>query len=196
MPIRRARVLTVVIAAWLFANIARADDLTALDHYVAAPDPAYSYKLVDTIKGPGQTTYILELTSQQWLTEKEVDRPIWKHWLTIVRPDELKTSKALMVIAGGANDRPAPKTAGTSLLIASASTGSVAAEVRGIPNQPLTFAGDKPRSEDALIAYTWDKFLHTGDDRWPARLPMTKAVVKAMDAVTAFCASTEGGQVK
>ena len=47
-----------------------------------------------------------------------------------------------------------------------------------------------------MIAYTWDKFLRTGDDKWPARLPMTKAAVRAMDTVTAFCASDEGGKFK
>jgi PhoPQ-activated pathogenicity-related protein len=101
-----------------------------------------------------------------------------------------------MVVSGGANDRPPPKSAPATLAIAAAGTGSVAAEVRMIPNQPVTFTGDRPRVEDALIAYTWDKFLRTGDERWPARLPMTKAVVRAMDAVTAFCASPEGGQTK
>jgi PhoPQ-activated pathogenicity-related protein len=171
-------------------------DQTALDRYVAAPDPAYDYKLLDTIKTPGQTTFILELTSQSWLTEKEVDRPVWKHILTIVRPDTVKSSSALMIISGGANGRPAPKAASTPLVIAASATNSVTAEIKMVPNQPLTFAGDKPRTEDALIAYTWDKFLHTGDERWPARLPMTKAVVKAMDAVTSFLASNEGGQIK
>jgi len=47
-----------------------------------------------------------------------------------------------------------------------------------------------------LIAYTWDKFLRTGDPKWPARLPMTKAAVRALDTVTAFCGSPVGGQVK
>src|SRR5256885_15668223 len=63
-----------------------------------------------------------------------------------------------------------------------------------IPNQPLTFTGDRPRSEDDFIAYTWDHFLRTGDERWPARLPMTKSAVRAMDAVTAFSASAAGGR--
>jgi hypothetical protein len=49
-----------------------------------------------------------------------------------------------------------------------------------------------PRSEDDFIAYTWDKFLRTGDEKWPARLPMTKSAVRAMDAITAFAAT--GGQ--
>ena len=62
-----------------------------------------------------------------------------------------------------------------------------------MPNQPVVFKDDPDaqaaRSEDDFIAYTWDKFLRTGDERWPARLPMTKSAVRAMDAVTAFAAS-------
>jgi PhoPQ-activated pathogenicity-related protein len=64
-----------------------------------------------------------------------------------------------------------------------------------VPNQPLVLGGDgQPRQEDDLIAYSWDKYLRTGDDRWPARLPMTKAAVRAMDAVTEFLASADGGR--
>src|SRR5881227_2382553 len=109
------KAILLALCCLLFTNQFRADDQTALDRYVAAPDPTYAYKLVNTIKSPGQTTYILELTSQTWLTEKEVDRPVWKHWLTIVRPDVLKSAKALMVISGGANDRPPPKRANGTL---------------------------------------------------------------------------------
>jgi len=63
------------------------DERTALDDYVAAPDTNYSYRLVNTIRGNDQTTYILDMTSQAWLTTNEVDRPLWKHWMNIVRPD-------------------------------------------------------------------------------------------------------------
>ena len=79
-------------------------DQTALDRYVAAPDPNYSYKLVNTIAGEGATTYVLEMTSQAWLTEKEVNRTVWKHWLLITRPDEVTTSIGLLYITGGGND--------------------------------------------------------------------------------------------
>ena len=58
------------------------DERTALDDYVAAPDTNYSYRLVNTIRGNDQTTYILDMTSQAWLTTNEVDRPLWKHWMT------------------------------------------------------------------------------------------------------------------
>ena len=65
-----------------------------------------------------------------------------------------------------------------------------------VPNEPLMFAGETTnRTEDAIIAYSWDKYLRTGDARWPAQLPMTKAAVRAMDTVTAFCGSAQGGGV-
>src|SRR5437763_9713921 len=52
------------------------DEQTALDRYVAAPDTNYAFHLVRTIPGKGQTTFLLEMTSQAWLTTNEVDRPV------------------------------------------------------------------------------------------------------------------------
>lgn len=186
-----------------FAQTAKADNLraksgrTALDDYVAAPDTNYSFHLVNRIEGKGQTTFILDMTSQAWLTTNEVDRPIWKHWLIIVKPDQVASSKSLLFISGGANDGRQPKSADANLARTALATKSIVSELKMIPNQPLVFAGEtKGRTEDALIAYTWDKFLRTGDSRWPARLPMTKAAVRAMDTVTAFCGSAEGGETK
>jgi PhoPQ-activated pathogenicity-related protein len=76
------------------------------------------------------------------------------------------------------------------------STRSIVAEVRMIPNQPLKFAGDQQgRSEDDLIALTWARFIQGGDESWPAQLPMTKAVVRAMDTVASLCASEQGGRI-
>jgi PhoPQ-activated pathogenicity-related protein len=195
---KRFQTFCATFVSALFVSIsAFASERTALDEYIAKPDSNYSFKLVKTMPGEGGTAYVLEMTSQQWLTEKEVDKPIWKHWLVIIKPDEVTSDTALLFIGGGANDRPAPDRLDQNLVQVARATKSVVADLRMVPNQPLVFAGEtKGRVEDSLIAYTWDKFLRTGDEKWPARLPMTKAAVRALDTITAFCASDEGGKNK
>jgi PhoPQ-activated pathogenicity-related protein len=171
-----------------------ASEQTALDRYVSALDTNYNFHLVRAIPGKDQTTFLLEMTSQAWLTTNEVDRTLWKHWLLIVRPDKINSSKSLLYISGGANDGKEPKGADATLAQIAVTTKSIVTELKMVPNQPLVFAGEaEGRSEDAFIAYTWDKFLRTGDEKWPARLPMTKAAVRAIDTVISFCASPEGG---
>ncbi len=178
----------------LGANSAQARHLTALDRYVAAPDPHYAYQLLHTVAGQGYTTYVLEMTSQQWLTTAEVNHPLWKHWLIITRPEAVTHPTGLLFIGGGSNERPAPTEADPKLVKIALATHSVVSELHMVPNQPLIFGNDgHPRVEDDLIAYTWDKYLRTGDDRWPARLPMTKSAVRAMDTITSFCAAAGGG---
>lgn len=167
---------------------------TALDRYVAAPDPNYKWELANTIEGKGYKAFVIELTSQKWRSEKEVDKPVWRHWLTIIRPDTVKFSTGFLFIAGGNNKSGVPKTADIMLTQMALDTGAVVAEIKQIPSEPLTFSDDgKPRNEDGIIAYTWDKFLRGGDENWPLRLPMTKASVRAMDTVTAFGKAENGG---
>lgn len=181
----------------LFAVAAHAASRpTALDRYVAAPDSNYRYSLAATIPGKGYTAYILDLASQEWRSAGEVDRPIWKHWLTIVRPDAVASATGFLFIDGGNNRSSAPVRPNASIVAMATSSGSVAAEIGQIPSEPLVFAGDgKKRSEDAIIAFTWDKFLRGGDDNWPLRLPMTKAVVRALDTITAFSKTPAGGAI-
>jgi PhoPQ-activated pathogenicity-related protein len=176
---------------------ARPVESTALDEYVAKADPNYGFRLVNTFPGKGHKVFLLEMTSQAWLTTQEVDRPVWKHWMIVVKPDEDTSPNSLLMISGGANDGKVPASANESLIKIALATKSVVTELKMVPNQPLVFAGEtEGRKEDSLIGYTWDKFLRTGDPKWPARLPMTKAVVRAMDTVTTFCGSAEGGGLK
>jgi len=173
-----------------------ADQRTALDRYVAAPDPSYRYTAVETISGEAYNAHLLEMTSQRWRNESEVDRPLWTHRLTVVAPDRVITDAALLVIGGGANDKTPSIRVNPLLALVAVTTGSVVAELRMVPNQPLTFAGESQAREDAIIAYSWDKYLRTGDEAWPLRLPMTKSVVRAMDAITALCRSAAGGGIE
>ena len=169
---------------------------TALDRYVAAPDASFSWKVLRQLPAEGVTATLLEMTSQRWLTEKEVERPLWTHWITVVRPVEIKSDVALLFITGGRLDRDPPSAPSAWLADLARDTGTVTAELRLVPNQPVVFKNDpahKPRVEDDFIAHTWDTFLRTGDERYPARLPMTKSAVRAMDAVIGFIASPEGG---
>ncbi len=171
---------------------------TALDRYVAKADPSFTWKKVAEAHDDSGTGYVLDLVSQNWLMPAEVNRTEWRHTLAIAKPAHLTHSTALLFISGGTNRAGTPPGLPSRDLIAIAkATESVVIELRMVPNQPLVFHGDGvERKEDDLIAYTWDQFLRTGDERWPARLPMTKAAVRAMDATMAFLASDEGGHAK
>ena len=197
-PVLIALVSTLVVAAPQQAPERRRSE-TALDRYVAAADPSFSWKVLRELEVEGAKATMLEMTSQKWLTEKEVERPLWTHWVTVVRPPQITSDIGFLFVTGGRLDRQPPARPAPWMIDLARETGTVVTELRLVPNQPIVFMDDparKPRIEDDFIAYTWDKFLRTGDEKWPARLPMTKSVVRAMDAVTQFAASTEGGSSK
>jgi PhoPQ-activated pathogenicity-related protein len=184
-----------LVAAFFWGSQLRAGE-TALDRYVRKPDGTYAWKVVHTVMGDGLTQFIVDLKSQTWRTEKDVDRPVWQHWLSIVKPDKPASKTAFLFIGGGANDGKPPKSAEERTLLIARATNTVAVELRMVPNQPLIFHDDgKLRKEDDLIAYTWDQFLKTGDETWPARLPMVKSAVRAMDCVQEFLAGEQGGKL-
>jgi len=168
---------------------------TPLDDYVAAPDASYRYDVVKTVKGPGYTAYIIDMTSQTWRTRDEVDKPVWQHWLTIIRPDGEKADTALLWINGGSTGRPAPDEADKMLAGVALAANAVVVDLRTVPNEPLVFADDPDnrRSEDAIIAYTYVKYVSTGDGTWPLLLPMVKSAVRAMDTVQKHLSSLNTG---
>jgi PhoPQ-activated pathogenicity-related protein len=176
---RRAAALLLLWAAALSAG-------TPLDDYVHAPDSHFRYSLVDTTTGPHGSVLTIQMTSQAWLPPGGVDRTEWKHWVFIYKPRTVRPGLALLFIGAGSNDKPRPETSEALARMAEAA-GAIVAEVYQIPNQPLTFHNDPygPRSEDEIVAHTWAGYIRTGDASWPLRLPMTKAVVRAMDVVSA-----------
>ena len=190
----------ISIALWMFCALALQVNAqeTSLDRYIAKPDPSYGWKLANRVSGQGYKGYILELSSQTWRSATEVDRPVWKHWLTIIKPDKATSNKALLFIGGGSNKDAVPAAVSERTLSFAMETNTVIAELGMVPNQPLFFSDskEKGRSEDDLIAYSRIKQINTGDDEWLVRLAMVKSGVRALDAVQEFLASEAGGRLK
>jgi PhoPQ-activated pathogenicity-related protein len=98
-----------------------------------------------------------------------------------------------MYITGGGNGDSYPDPKGEDVVLSSQiamATGTVTTALFQIPNQCITFTSDpiqKCRSEDSIIAFTWDHYLKDpSDPTWLVRFPMVKASVRAMDATAAF----------
>ena len=187
----------LAISFWVGPSLSYAADETALDRYVAKPDDSFEWNLAKTIEGDGYAGFVVNMTSQTWRAENEIDHPVWTHWLLIVKPDKVEHETALLYINGGENDDDAPDEMSKRSVDLAVATNSVVAEVLMVPNQPLHFADSRRhgRYEDDLIAHSRVKYLITKDEEWLVRLPMVKSAVRAMDAVQEFMATREAGGV-
>ena len=104
---------------------------TALDRYVAAPDASFAWKAArDLPAGEGLTATLIDMTSQRWLTEQEVERPQWTHWITIVRPAVVRNDIGFLFITGGSLGREPPAAPTAWLAEMARDTGTVVAELR------------------------------------------------------------------
>jgi PhoPQ-activated pathogenicity-related protein len=144
---------------------------TALDDYIARPEPVYQWSKVSEKKIGKNTVTTLDVTSQTW------QGIVWKQKVEIAVPDENDFPGTALVYLSTADS------AMESLLMQSLAlrVRATIIHVMGMPNQPLW----KMR-EDDLIAHTFMKTLETGDKTWPLLLPMTKGAVKALDAVQEY----------
>jgi PhoPQ-activated pathogenicity-related protein len=170
---------------------------TPLDDYVARPDSSFAWRVVGPVKGMGRRSAVLELTSQTWLTPDEIDRPAWKHWLTVIVPDDVIHDTAFLYITGGTSADPAPSEAAKGFARLAVESRSVVAQLNDVPNQPLRFA-DRPEDalvEDAIIAHQQMKFINGRDPEQLVRLPMVKSGVAAMTAIQQYLASDAGGNL-
>lgn len=150
--------------------------------YLARPDDGFEWHEM-TSGRIGNAEYVEYLmTSQVW-------RGIpWKHQLFVLRPANMATDSrhALLFIHGGRwkpeyeAKRSATELPREALLFErlAEAIGAPVAVLRQVPFQPMF-----ERREDALIAYTFDQYLRTGEGDWPLLLPMVKSAARAMDAV-------------
>jgi len=179
-------VFQIIFFSFLFSQS------SVLDDYITYNDPYTEYSVVSSETGFGYSSYILNLTSQKWLTDAEVDHPVWQHWIILLVPWEVDYETAFLLINGGGNDATPPDPTDEEYMAFAyfaLESKSVMAILETVPNQPLMFSDeDFTRTEDEIIAYSWEKFLSTGDPKWPLNIPMTKSAVTAMDAIQDYCA--------
>ncbi len=171
---------------------------TPLDDYVNTPDPNYAW--TDTgivLDGPdgAYKGYVLNMTSQRWLTDADTTRSIWWHTLVIIVPKYVihKNSGFLWITGGNNENWSPPKNTDEDIEVTAytaCATHTIGAALFQVPNQHMIFHADplqQSRSEDAIIAYTWMHFINdTSTPEWLLRLPMTKAAVRALDTMAAW----------
>jgi PhoPQ-activated pathogenicity-related protein len=154
-----------------------------LAQYVAEPDASYGWREVSSGHIGSAEYRELILTSQTWRSVP------WKHQLVVIRPATLEPSskQAFLFIHGGrwkveydAGQTRLPREARLFERLANTLRAPVAV-LRQVPFQPLF-----ERHEDALIAYTFDRYLDSGEPDWPLLLPMVKSAARGMDAVQAL----------
>ena len=151
-----------------------------LENYVKATDPHYNWKRTEQKKTDWGTLTHLEMVSQHWRDQ------FWSHHLIVARPNTVRNPAIgfLFITGDGTGEKQVEW-----LRVLATRAGAVAAVITQIPNQPL-YGG---REEDALIAYTFDQYLKTGDESWPLLFPMVKSAVRGLDTVQA-CVANEFNQ--
>ncbi len=135
--------------------------------FVNRPDSSARWEKLSERRAGGARVVEAELVSQTWRGF------VWRHALRVsLPPNPVHPDLAVLIIGGDGEHAYLDETE------LAAQTGVTVALVRHVPNQPLF-----RRSEDALIAYTFERYLATRDDDWPLLFPMTKAATQAMDAI-------------
>lgn len=177
--------LVLAIALGTGAASAVAEEANPLKAYVAKPDDSYKWEKRQEREIGGVKFVELTLTSQTWR-----DIP-WKHQLFVARPAEFENSKqALLLIWGGGWTPELEKPAGEDAKLPSEAAiiaqivrqfKSPVALLLQVPHQPIF-----DKTEDDLIAHTFEQYLKTGDKEWPLLFPMVKSAVRAMDATQEF----------
>jgi PhoPQ-activated pathogenicity-related protein len=174
-------VLLMLACVWSHVEPCQASS-DALADYVGQPDNSFAWKQTAHREVGGVTAVRLDCASQTWRGH------LWQHQMLIVRPPELRNKDvALLFITGDGN----VDDNFDLLKMLALRAGALAAVINRVPNQPL-YDG---RKEDALIAYTFDQYLSSGDRSWPLLFPMAKSAVRGMDAVQALARQEFGQKV-
>ncbi|CAE7756204.1 aprA [Symbiodinium sp. CCMP2456] len=183
-----------------------------LKQYVDRPDAAYSWRdshmrLQGSVGGVEWTAALLQMTSQTWLPDL-VSPSSWNHSLVVISPKNVsQTGWCFLYVAmgfyGSSGVDKAVEASNPDVQAAAkiaVSVGIPAAVLFNVPAELLTFktsASQGPLVEDGTLSHSWALFgrqpfglgAWRPDPRLLLELPMTKAVVRAMDAIGDFADS-------
>ena len=137
---------------------------TVLEQYVRTMDDKFEYSLVKTRYDVFYTTYILDLTSQEWHPDEVLPKK-WEHWLVIVEPRLLgeytellpffslvRTDTALLyLLRGDADHEDRPSEASPQAVQLAVDTRSIVAELHGIPIGPVAFLDEQRGLRHILV---------------------------------------------
>jgi len=142
-----------------------------LKNYLEKSDDNFTWKEISQETYGNGTLFDLELVSQNWRNI------LWKHHVILLIPNKRVNEKLCFLFVGSSSDGRKE----LDLVSEIANNSHIAAAVvSSIPNQPL-FDGLK---ENALLAFTFKKFIESGDESWPILFPMVKAVERSMDVIS------------
>ena len=190
-----------------------------LAHYLAQKEPIPASRFLSPTQLTHDTAHHViirtyTMSSQEWpkqqgtfavhhmLDRTQRHTPFWEHTLVIYQPLTLDTKidQALLFVNGGTrypiNGKHQPEPHVLPFANIAALTHSIVVDLQDVPNQILYFT-NQPYQEDALIAYTWNRYMDHPDTQtdWPVQLPMTKSITRAMDAIQHIVPKTIGSSV-
>lgn len=178
------RLAIILTLLWTWSATAQVAPSEALKHYINNGDKSFAWEVRDSLRTQAATAYRLRMQSQTW---REFE---WIHELVVIVPDKLTNNEALIHISGGSADEKTgePNYHGWDDSLIGFMTGiatrceAITAILWQVPRQPL-YGG---KYEDELVSFTFHNYQIDKDQTWPLLFPMTKSVIRAMDAIEEF----------
>lgn len=157
--------------------------LADLRSYIERADAEAAWRLLDKQTTDRGTVYHLRLTSQRW------HGTLWEHDLQVFEPAEVVHDRYIgLYVASGATINRQEMMVGYVL---SRKVKARVAILYGVPCQPALGG----LTEDELLAETYARYVQTADPSWPLPVPMAKATLRALDAVSELAVDQEWARV-
>ena len=171
-----ARIFKIFLVFSVFACTSTHRDsrnVQGLKAYLEQEDASYSWKSVSQESNDFAKVSVIEMDSQVW---REIP---WKHKIILIQPKKNINPKICFLYVSGSQDGSKD----LNLIEQLSRDSSVStAIISAVPNQPVL----EGKKEDALLAYSFHKFVESGDASWPVIFPMVKSVKRAMDSLSQY----------